>query len=166
MRQQLLSVGLLIMAMTNEAAKAQELEPALFQVKGDAPTVLYGSGASKLEGDIKKQGGDYFRWTGSGSLTWNVHVNKTGDYEVNLCQSGDSGSIGHQVQVSTGNSCVTNILAMTKGVFGEGFMAYEAIPFGGLLKLEAGNRTISLTITNAASGTHVIDFRRDRKSVA
>jgi len=160
MKQQRVLSGLLAAAMAASAAQTQEPEPKVIKVKGDAPTYLSGSGASMHEGDIKRQGGDNFRWTGSGSLTWTVHVDAQGEYEVNLCHATDAGAAGQQVQITSGNNSMTHTLAMTKGVFGGGFLAYETIPLNGLLKLDAGDQTIALSITNAAPGMHVVDFRR------
>src|SRR5260370_4327873 len=45
-------------------------EATVLKVLADRPTDLYGGQASAVEGDIKKQGGDNFRWRGSGELAW------------------------------------------------------------------------------------------------
>jgi hypothetical protein len=69
----------------NAGKGAGQSKPTAMPVKGDAPTSLYGGGAASKDDGVKKQAGDSFRWTGSGQITWNVHVDQAGDYEVALC---------------------------------------------------------------------------------
>src|SRR5437773_12472737 len=66
-------------AMAVFRASAQTSQPTAVQVNSQAPTYLYGGQASKLAGDVKKRGGDNFGWKGSGALTWEVQIAKSGE---------------------------------------------------------------------------------------
>jgi len=48
---------------------SQNSQTTAVQVNSQAPTYLYGGQASKLEGDVKRRGGDNFAWKGSGAVT-------------------------------------------------------------------------------------------------
>jgi hypothetical protein len=65
------------------------IKNAPIPVKGDAPTSLYGGGATSTDDCVKKQAGDSFRWTGSGQITWKVQVDRAGEYEVALCHAAE-----------------------------------------------------------------------------
>ena len=68
-------------------------------IKRNAPTFLYGKGATTIEGNIQPQKGGHFRWTGNGRLIWNVRVKAAGKYEVSLNHSSDGTAAGRQIQV-------------------------------------------------------------------
>ena len=127
------------------------------QVNSQAPTYLYGGQASKLEGDIKKRGGDNFAWKGSGTVTWEVQVDKVGEYAVGLCHAAEPDAVGQQLQISGGQSRLSYALAMTQGVFGN--KSYALAPIQGSLHLAAGKQTITLSITNTPAGKALLAFR-------
>jgi hypothetical protein len=79
-------------------------EATVVKIQADEPTYLYGAQASSVEGDIKKQAGDQFRWQGSGHLTWEVRVDQPGEYEVNLCHAAEPDAIGQPLQIGSGQS--------------------------------------------------------------
>src|SRR5947209_1458207 len=54
-------------AMAVFRAYGQTSQTTAVQVNSQAPTYLYGRQASKLEGDVKRRGGDNFAWKGSGA---------------------------------------------------------------------------------------------------
>jgi acetyl esterase/lipase len=141
----------------NASAGAAQPKPTPTPVKGDGPTALYGAGAASRDDGVKKQAGDSFRWTGSGQITWKVQVDRAGDYEVALNHAAEPGAVGQDVQVSSGTSKVKYTLAKTKGVFGN--KSYEMTPIEGLLRLEAGTQSITLSIPDAPKGMAVLQFR-------
>lgn len=132
-------------------------EASVIKIQANEPTYLYGAQASSVEGDIKKQAGDQFRWRGSGHLTWEVRVDQAGEYEVDLCHSAESAAIGQQLQVSCGQSQLSYALAMTPGVFGK--KTYALAPTQGSLHLTAGTNTISLGIQGVPATMAVLAFR-------
>ena len=69
-------------AMAVFMAHGQTSRANTVQVNSQAPTYLYGGQASKLEGDVKRRGGDNFAWKGSGAVTWKVQIAKSGEYAV------------------------------------------------------------------------------------
>ncbi len=75
-------------------ADGQTSQTTAVQVNAQAPTYLYGGQASKLEGDIKKKGGDNFAWKGSGAVTWEVQIATPGEYAVGLCHAAEPGAAG------------------------------------------------------------------------
>src|SRR6476646_3406684 len=125
-------------------ASGQAGDPTAIPVKGNTSTSLYGGGAASKDDGIKKQAGDSFRWKGSGQITWNVQVDRAGDYEVALNHAAAPGAAGQHVQVRSGGSRVEYTMAKTKGVFGD--KTYEVTPIKGLLHLEAGAQSIALNI--------------------
>jgi len=139
-------------------ATGQDLQRPVVRVKADAPTYLYGGQASRMEGDLKKQGGDNFSWKGRGRATWEVQVDKSGEYAVGLCHAAAPGSAGHQLEIAGGANRIGYTLRVTKGVFPDN-MAYEMVPISGSLQLKAGKQTISLSISNAPAEKPVLAFR-------
>src|SRR2546426_2432006 len=89
-------------AMAAFTAYGQTFQTTPVQVNSQAPTYLYGGGASKLEGDVKRRGGDNFAWKGSGAVTWEVQVAKSGEYAVGLCHAADPGAAGQELQIAGG----------------------------------------------------------------
>src|SRR5438132_460838 len=79
------------MAMAVFRARGQTSQTTAVQVNSQAPTYLYGGQASKLEGDVKRRGGDNFTWKGSGAVTWEVQIAKSGEYAVGLCHAAEPG---------------------------------------------------------------------------
>lgn len=138
-------------------ANGQTARTTAVQVNSHAPTYLYGGKASKLEGDVKKRGGDNFGWKGNGDVTWEVQIAKSGEYSVSLCHAAEPDAVGQQLQISSGQSRLSYELAMTQGVFGN--KSYSLAPIQGSLHLVAGTNTISLSITNAPAGKPILAFR-------
>jgi len=139
-------------------AIGQDLQPPVVRVKADAPTYLYGGQASKMEGGLKKQGGDNFSWKGSGSTAWEVQVDKSGEYAVGLCHAAQPGSAGQELQIAGGKNRLGYKLRITKGVFPDN-MAYETVQINGSLQLLAGKQIITLSISNAPAQKPVLAFR-------
>src|SRR6266478_2791737 len=89
-------------AMAVFTAYAHAAPTTAVQVNPQAPTYLYGGAASKLEGDVKKRGGDNFAWKGSGAVSWEVQVAKPGEYAVGLCHAAEAGAAGQELQIMSG----------------------------------------------------------------
>src|SRR5438128_8504319 len=146
------------LAMIVFTANGQDLQSPVVHVKADVPTYLYGGQASKLEGDLKKQGGDNFSWKGGGRATWEVQVDKAGEYAVSLCHAAEPSAAGQELQIASSGGQLNYTLRNTKGVF-RGNMAYEVVPVAGSLSLATGKQTITLSITNAPAGESILAFR-------
>src|SRR6476646_2615507 len=144
--------------MTVCTAYGQTIGTTAVQVNPQVPTYLYGGQVSKLEGDIKKRGGDNFAWKGNGALTWDVQVAKAGEYAVALCHAAEPGAAGQELQVAGGGGPLHYTVRNTEGAF-RGNMAYETVPVMGSLTLTAGKQTITLIITNAPAGKPLLAFR-------
>ena len=93
-------------AMALFRAYGQTSPTTVVQVNSQAPTYLYGGQASKLEGDLKKRGGDNFGWKGSGAVTWEVQIAKSGEYAVSLCHAAEPGAAGQELQIASSGSSV------------------------------------------------------------
>src|SRR5258707_13684210 len=111
-------------------AFGQTFQTTAVQVNTQAPTYLYGGQASKLEGDVKKRGGDNFAWKGSGAVTWEVQIAKSGEYAVGLCHAAEPGAAGQELQIASGVGQLNYTERSTEGAFG-GNMSYEILPFRG-----------------------------------
>ena len=144
--------------MAAVTAYGQTSDTTAVQVNSQAPTYLYGGQAAKLEGDVKKRGGDNFAWKGSGAMTWQVRIAKSGQYAVSLCHAAETGAAGQELQIASGGGQLNYPLRSTEGVF-RGNMAYEMVPVMGSLSLAEGKQTITLSITNAPAGKPILAFR-------
>src|SRR5258706_2616507 len=145
-------------AMAVFTAPSQTAQTTAVQVNSQAPTNLYGGQASKLEGDVKRRGGDNFAWKGSGAVTWEVQIAKSGEYAVGLCHAAEPGAAGQELQIAGGGGQLNYTVRNTEGAF-RGNMAYEMVPVMGTLSLAAGKQTITLSITNAPAGKPLLAFR-------
>src|SRR6266487_1730709 len=145
-------------AMAVFGAYGQTAQTTAVQVNSQAPTYLYGRQASKLEGDVKKRGGDNFGWKGSGAVTWEVQIAEAGEYAVALCHAAELGTAGQEFQITSSGGQLNYTLRKTEGVF-RGNMAYELVPVVGSLSLAAGKQTITLSITNAPAGKPILALR-------
>ena len=88
-------------AMAVFRAYGQTSQTTAVQVNSQAPTYLYAGQASKLEGDVKRRGGDNFAWKGSGAVTWEVQIAKSGEYAVGLCHAAEPGAAGQELQIAS-----------------------------------------------------------------
>jgi hypothetical protein len=149
---------LMATAMAVCTAQGQTSQTTAVQVNSQAPTYLYGGQASKLEGDVKKKGGDNFAWKGSGAVTWEVQIAKSGEHAVRLCHAAEPGAAGQELQIAGGSGKLNYTIRSTEGAF-RGNMAYETVPLVGSLSLAAGKQTITLSITNAPAGKTLLAFR-------
>src|SRR5437867_9570833 len=145
-------------AMAVFRAYGQHSQTTAVQVNSQAPTYLYGGQASRIEGDVKKRGGDNFAWKGNSAVTWEVQIAKPGEYAVGLCHAAEPGAAGQELQIASGSGQLNYTVRNTGGVF-RGNMAYEMVPVTGALSLAAGNQTITLSITNAPAGKPILAFR-------
>ena len=66
-------------------------DETVVHVSSQVPTYLYSGQASKLEGNVKKRGGDNFGWRVNGAVTWEVEIAKSGEYAVGLCHAAEPG---------------------------------------------------------------------------
>src|SRR6267143_4871089 len=145
-------------AMAVFRGDSQNSQTTAVQVNSQAPTYLYGKQASKLEGDVKRRGGDNFAWKGSGAVTWEVQIAKSGEYAVGLCHAAEPDAAGQELQIASSGGQLKYTLRSTKGAF-RGNMAYEIVPVMGSLTLAEGKQTITLSITNAPAAKPLLAFR-------
>src|SRR5256886_4661001 len=104
-------------AMAVFMAHGQTSRTNTVQVNSQAPTYLYGGQASKLEGDVKRRGGDNFAWKGSGAVSWEVQIAKSGEYAVSLCHAAEPSAAGQELQIASSGGQLNYTLRNTKGVF-------------------------------------------------
>src|SRR6267143_3055026 len=113
----------MVTAMAVFRGYSQTSQTTAVQVNSQAPTYLYGGQASKLEGDLKKRGGDNFGWKGNGAMTWEVQVAKSGEYAVSLCHAAEPSAAGQELQITSSGGQLNYTLRSTEGAF-RGNMAY------------------------------------------
>src|SRR5712672_593938 len=104
-------------AMAVFTAYAHAAPTTAVAVNAQAPTYLYGGQASKLDGDVKRRGGDNFAWKGSGAMTWEVQIAKAGEYAVALCHAAEPGAIGQELQIAGGGGQLNYTIRSTEGAF-------------------------------------------------
>jgi hypothetical protein len=140
----------------SSTAKSQQPIP-LITVKSNTVTYLYGTKASRTEGKVAKQNGDFLKFTGPARIEWTIKVNTAGTYEVNLCIGVKSAGEENHLSIASGSSSVSYLLMPTQGVWGTG--SFERILLKNTLQLKAGNQQMTLTIPETVKGNPVMDFR-------
>lgn len=102
------------------------------------------------------------RWQGKGSVTWQVNADRERDYKLALCYAAITE--GSQLEIESEVGKVIGRVHKTKGFFEdrqvherlplyrEYFLNYERVPLDGTLRVPAGVSTITLRVTEAASG--------------
>src|SRR5438876_11040727 len=94
---------------------SQNSQTTAVHANSQAPTYLYGRQASKLEGDVKRRGGDNFAWKGSGVVTWEVQIAKSGEYSVSFCHAAEPGAAGQELQIASGGGQLNYTVRSTEG---------------------------------------------------
>ena len=128
-------------------------------VKANAMTYLYGSKASKFEGEAIKQNGNFFKMTGPAKMEWAVNVSASGIYKINLNHSVKSAQADNRVAIESENGAIVYTLRPTRGAWGTGGNSFERIELKGSLDLKVGRQVITLKIPETVSGDPVMHFR-------
>jgi alpha-L-fucosidase len=150
------SIALIVIKTFSITANAQKSDSSI-SIKSNKVTYLYGTKASKKDGKVERQNGDFMRFTGPARMEWIVNVENPGTYQVNLTHGVKSGSEGNQVSITSSNSSIVYSLIPTQGAWGTG--SYERMLLNGKLELKAGNQIVTLLIPEGAKGDRVMDFR-------
>jgi len=110
------------------------------------------------------------RWVGRGSISWQVDVRHSGDYEVGLCYAALTDGAKLEVVSRGGQSKITGTVRKTTGPYKDrqiseegplhtDFLSnFERVPLTGVLHLPAGISDITIRVTEPESG-EVMDFR-------
>jgi hypothetical protein len=136
-------------------AYGQPLPPTQVPVKSDARTYLF-SRQARVEGETNRPGGDNSASKGSGTMTWEVQVAKSGDYEVGLCYAAPAGAAGEELQIASSGHQIRYTVRPTEGAFRNA--NYEMVPVPGSLPLAAGKQTVILSLPTAPAGKPKLTF--------
>ncbi len=142
------------------------------RVEPMAKTRLYGQTADK-EGEAASLGqlpeNMVIRWVGRGSISWQVDVRHSGDYEVALCYAALTSGAKLEVISRGGQSKIMGTVHKTTGPYEDRQISeegplhtdflrnYERVPLNGVLHLPAGISKLTLRVTEPESG-EVMDF--------
>ena len=129
-------------------------------------TFLYGKKATKTHGNLELVPGDFMRGEGSGSLSWEVEIPDTDEYELYLVANVGPEATGKKMLVQTKNKDYEFSLLPTSGPFqgGENFQVVEAknferVKLPGLISLEAGVQNITISTYGFENEDLLFDFR-------
>ncbi len=171
----LLLVMLMMAAMLYISTGATAQEPGtdtVVRVDPMAITRLYGQTATK-EGAAASLDqlpeNMVIRWAGRGSISWQVDVRPSGDYEVALCYAALTSGAQLEVISRGGQSKITGTVRKTTGPYEDRQISeegplhtdylrnFERVPLDGVLHLPEGISEITIRVTEPESG-EVMDF--------
>lgn len=127
-------------------------------VKKEVATFLYGTKASRFEGEVTRQNGDFLKLQGIATVEWKINVRAAGSYKINWIYSLKSDSLnGRKVELAFGKTMLDFNLTPTYGAFGSG--TYEKIFMTDVIRLQSGDQLLTLK-TKATTGiTNTLDLR-------
>jgi hypothetical protein len=167
-----LMMAIMLWASTGKAAEKPSTEPVV-RVDPMAMTRLYGrtstkAGAAASLDQLPEN--MVIRWVGRGSISWQVDVRHSGDYEVGLCYAALTDGAKLEVVSRGGQSKITGTVRKTTGPYKDRQISeegplhtdflrnFERVPLDGVLHLPAGISEITIRVTEPESG-EVMDFR-------
>ena len=167
-----LAVMVIVIMLLSSAGMGAEEGPVV-RVDPMAVTRLYGRTAVKegLAASLDQLPENMvIRWVGRGSISWQVDVRHSGDYEVALCYAALTGGAKLEVISRGGQSKITGTVRKTTGPYKDRQISeegplhtdflrnFERVPLDGVLHLPAGISKITIRVTEPESG-EVMDFR-------
>jgi len=122
----------------------------VLKIDSNQPTRLTGQTAVKLTGAVEfpRPLSLWLEWSGSGSVTWQVEVEESGEYGVALSYA--SANSGAPLTVTSDGSVVSGTTQTTQGLYSGWSSKYERILLEDTLQLSEGFNDITLTMTNAS----------------
>jgi hypothetical protein len=131
-------------------------------VKVNQSTFLYGTKATRLVGELKKQGGDYFTWAGNAEMGWTINVPEVEKYDLyDLYLTADipAESINIQLIFTFGTASSTFTINPTSGPWVGGGKNFQRIKVVSDFSLKKGNQEVSLKSTGLASDITLLNIR-------
>ena len=128
-------------------------------VKVNQSTFLYGTKATRIVGELKKQGGDYFTWAGNAEMGWAINVPKVEKYDLYLTADIPAESINIQMIFTFGTASSTFTINPTTGPWVGGGKNFQRLKVVSDVSLQKGNQEVSLKSTGLASDITLLNIR-------
>ncbi|MFC1739391.1 alpha-L-fucosidase [Planctomycetota bacterium] len=161
-----LAVMVIVIMLLSTTSMGAEEGPVV-RVEPTAMTRLYGRPATKAGAAASLDQlpeNMVIRWVGRGSISWQVDVRHSGDYEVALCYAALTSGAKLKIISRGGQSKITSTVHKTTGPFEDRQISeegplhtdflrnYERVPLDGVLHLPAGISKLTLRVTEPESG--------------
>ncbi len=140
-----------IIVLDIEGDPATLKKPQLIEADPSRVISLFGDSA-KVDGDLAHlQAQDWIEgWNkSSASLSWQVKLPMSSDYELAVTYTADADAIGSKFEIVAGQNRITTTIRRTTGWAGAA-QNFERIPFHGTLHLPIGESTITLRLIGEA----------------
>lgn len=128
-------------------------------VKTDKSTFLYGSKATWIAGELKKQGGDYFEWKGNAEMGWSIRTSVVEKYDLFLIADIPAENINSEMIFHYDDSTLKFTLSPTFGPWkGEG-KNFQRIKVLSKVLLPKGDQKITLKTTGISTDNILLNIR-------
>jgi hypothetical protein len=132
---------------------------SVISVKTDKSTFLYSSKATRIAGELKRQGGDYFEWRGNGEMSWDIRVPKADKYDLFLIADIPAESKNIEMVFSIGNNSFKFAIIPTVGPWVGGGKNFQRIKVLSQVLLPLGNQEVGLISTGLLNDKTLLNIR-------
>ncbi len=122
-------------------------------------TFLYGTKATRIIGELKKQGGDNFEWKGNGEMGWVISVPKAEKYDLYLIADIPVESKNIEILFSSGSNSYKFTINPTSGPWIGGGKNFQRIKVLSEVLLPIGIQEVGLKSTGLATGKTLLNIR-------
>lgn len=128
-------------------------------VKVDKSTFLYGSKATRIVGELKKQSGDYFEWKGNGEMGWAISTSAVEKYDLFLIADIPAESINNEMLFTSGANSFKFTINPTSGPWIDGGKNFQRIKVLSEVLLPKGNQEVGLKSNGLTTNKTLLNFR-------
>jgi hypothetical protein len=122
-------------------------------------TFLYGSKASRIIGELKKQAGDNFEWKGNSEMGWVISVPKAEKYDLFLIANIPVESENIELLFSSGSNSFKFPINPTSGPWTGGGKYFQRVKVLSGVLLPKGNQEVGLKSTGLTTGKTLLNIR-------
>lgn len=134
------------------------LSPGI-DVKVDQSTFLYGTKATRIVGELKKQGGDYFTWAGNAEMGWVINVPADEKYDLFLIADIPGESKNNVMILSSVTNVFKFTINPTSGPWIDGGKNFQRIKVLSDVSLQKGNQEVILKSSGLTSDITLLNIR-------
>lgn len=139
--------------------KDTKVTNSVISVKTDKSTFLYGSKATRIVGELKKQGGDYFEWKGNGEMSWVIRVPEAEKYDLFLIADIPAESKNIEMVFSSGSNSYKFAINPTSGPWIGGGKNFQRIKVLSQVLLPIGNQEVGLKSSGLVNDKTLLNIR-------
>ena len=143
---------------SNDLGKLSENDKEI-RLYTNRSTFLYGSKATRIIGELKKQGGDYFEWKGNGEISWAIRVPKVEKYDLFLIADIPEESKNIEMVFSSGSNSYKFAINPTSGPWIGGGKNFQRIKVLSEVLLPMGNQEVGLKSSGLVNDKTLLNIR-------